>query len=194
MSKELKENQYDTVIKAMHEGDREPIILLLSKLDTNMIANWSDELGLTFLHHAAAAGNKEIVNLLLEKAPSLIDKIASNGLTVLHLALKNAEIVRIIMDNRPDFICKKDDLGQSPISLAQQEKPQTILAQMLKHLTDNTISEVKTQLNLSQKARIPELEDKIKKAQNISQHLKDINLIENNPEENPINPLGENDE
>lgn len=73
----------------------------------------ADREGRTVLYHAALWGKDTLVARLLEMSPDLIDKVTSDGETVLHAGAHNAAVTNMFLALRPRMVHAVDDEGNT---------------------------------------------------------------------------------
>lgn len=119
---DLQANNGDTALMiAAYTANKVAVQALLDKGAAVNRAGW------TALHYAAAAGDNDIVNLLLDKSAEL-DALSPNKTTPIMMAARGGHIytVKILLDAGADASLK-NDAGMSAIDFARQNGNKDII-------------------------------------------------------------------
>ena len=128
------------------------LILAISSRNTKMVAELirkgvlaeNNDKEYFPLHLAAHKGSGEIVSLLLDRQPNLINVKDIDGNTALHIAAQEGRelIVSLLLDRQPDLINVKDIEGNTALHIAAQEDRDGITELLLNEQPDliNTIN------------------------------------------------------
>jgi len=87
----------------------------------------------TALHFAARKGHVDVVRLLLERKPELIDKVDCLGSNVLHIAVESASIALVdyLLERKPQLSDVLDDDGQNALHVAASHGCEAIFRKLL---------------------------------------------------------------
>lgn len=89
-------------------------------LDHGAPIDVSNDEGSTPLHIAAENGNKDNIEVLISRCPSLVNERDSQGRTPLHIAAQsgNTNNIEILISRRESLVNERDNQGRTPLHLA----------------------------------------------------------------------------
>ncbi|HJD59182.1 MAG TPA: ankyrin repeat domain-containing protein, partial [Rickettsia endosymbiont of Omalisus fontisbellaquei] len=129
-----------TIFQAAQYGDLEEFQSFLNNgADINEV-DWN---GSTILHVAARGKNEQIVEMLLNKKPDLINIVARDGSTVLHYAAigGNEQLAEMLLSKKPELIDMVDKNSETVLHVAAKGGNEK-LAEMLLNKKPDLIDKV----------------------------------------------------
>ena len=140
------------ILDALQSGD---IVSVKKFLDEGVTVDLSDEEGWSLLHHAAALGQVEVINLLREKGYR-VDLIDNKGRTPFHYAVINGDIetirLLIMMGSNVNSV---DNEGNTPLKLSVMFEQNTAIEELTKHGGTVEIEEVERSADNLNRPAIP---------------------------------------
>ena len=120
----------DDMLDSIQTGD---VPAVKSYLDAGTPVNFTDEEGWSLLHHAAACGQVEVIQLLQENG-CYIDSVDNNGRTALHYATGNGsvECVRILIE-MGSHVNALDNEHTTPLQWAVMCEQYSVMELLVEH-------------------------------------------------------------
>ena len=130
MAKQMEQQPEGDILDAVQSGD---IASVKKFLDEGVPVDLTDEEGWSLLHHAAALGQVEVINLLREKGCH-VDLIDNEGCTPLHYAATNGDIETIrLLIAMGSNVNSVDSEGNTPLKWSVMCEQNTAIEELTKH-------------------------------------------------------------
>ena len=126
----MEQQSEGDILDAVQSGD---IATVTKYLDEGVPVDLTDEEGWSLLHHAAALGQVEVINLLREKG-CCVDLIDNEGRTPLHYAAMNGDTVTIrLLIAMGSNVNSVDNEGNTPLKWSVMCEENAAIEELTKH-------------------------------------------------------------